>query len=76
MALRDLIERGLLKVNDIRVVDELLSFAMKGSQFNALSGSHDDMVANLWLFAHFVLAHNFEIDGLKSLPDVSGFVPS
>lgn len=49
--LKLLIEQNQLMLNDFETIQELARFSRKGSSYEAESGSHDDMVMTLVLFA-------------------------
>lgn len=49
--LKMLIEQNQLIVQDYNTIQELSRFSKKGSSYEAESGSHDDLVMNLVLFA-------------------------
>lgn len=49
--LKLLVEQNQLIIKDIHTINELKRFSRKGGSYEAESGSHDDMVMNLVLFA-------------------------
>jgi len=49
--LKRLIEQDQLLLNDYNTIQELSRFSKRGSSYEAESGSHDDLVMNLVLFA-------------------------
>jgi hypothetical protein len=49
--LKTLIESNKIIVNDFRIIDELATFILKGSSYEAESGTHDDLVMCLVIFA-------------------------
>jgi len=49
--LKLLIEQNQLLIQDFNTIQELSRFSKKGSSYEAESGSHDDLVMNLVLFA-------------------------
>jgi hypothetical protein len=49
--LKLLIEQNQLIIKDIHTINELKRFSRKGGSYEAESGSHDDMVMNLVIFA-------------------------
>jgi len=49
--LKLLIEQNQLVIKDIHTINELKRFSRKGGSYEAESGSHDDMVMNLVIFA-------------------------
>jgi acetoin utilization deacetylase AcuC-like enzyme len=49
--LKLLIEQNQLLIKDIHTINELKRFSRKGGSYEAESGSHDDMVMNLVIFA-------------------------
>ena len=49
--LKMLIEQNQLLVQDYNTIQELSRFSKKGSSYEAESGSHDDLVMNLVIFA-------------------------
>ena len=57
--LKDLIELGKMTVVDANSIDELSTFEIKGSSYEASTGNHDDMVMNLVMFAWFVSSEAF-----------------
>jgi hypothetical protein len=57
--LKDLIELGKLKVVDGETIQELSTFEIKGSSYEATQGNHDDLVMNLVMFAWFVSSEAF-----------------
>ena len=57
--LKDLLELGKLKIVDANTIDELSTFEIKGSSYEATQGNHDDMVMNLVMFAWFVSSEAF-----------------
>ena len=57
--LKDLIELGKMTVVDANSIDELSTFEIKGSSYEASAGNHDDMVMNLVMFAWFVSSEAF-----------------
>ena len=57
--LKDLIELGKLSVIDENTINELSTFEVKGSSYEASSGNHDDLVMNLVMFAWFVSSEAF-----------------
>jgi len=57
--LKDLLEMGKLKIADPDTIDELSTFEVKGSSYEAAQGNHDDLVMNLVMFAWFVSSEAF-----------------
>ena len=57
--LKDLIELGKLSVIDENTINELSTFEVKGSSYEASAGNHDDLVMNLVMFAWFVSSEAF-----------------
>lgn len=57
--LKDLIELGKMSVVDVNTIEELSTFEIKGSSYEASQGNHDDMVMNLVMFAWFVSSEAF-----------------
>jgi hypothetical protein len=57
--LKDLIELGKLKIVDENTIQELSTFEIKGSSYEATQGNHDDLVMNLVLFSWFVSSEAF-----------------
>lgn len=49
--LKSLVEQDQLILNDFNTIQELSRFSKKGASYEAESGSHDDLVMNLVLFA-------------------------
>lgn len=58
--LKTLIEKSKLKIVDSDSISELKTFEEKGSSYEASGTNHDDLVANLWLFAWFTSNPIFE----------------
>lgn len=63
--LKDLIEEKKLCIYDKNTIQELCSFVSDGKSYSAESGSKDDLVMNLVLFAWFSSDDNF-----KSMTDI------
>lgn len=57
--LKDLVERGQIKLVDAETIVELSSFEFKGASYAAAEGFHDDLVMNLVLFSWFVSSDAF-----------------
>lgn len=57
--LKDLIELGKLEIYDGNTIQELSTFQVRGSSYQASAGNHDDLVMNLVLFAWFVSSEAF-----------------
>jgi hypothetical protein len=57
--LKDLIELGKINLVDADTIQELSTFEIKGSSYEASQGNHDDMVMNLVMFAWFVSSEAF-----------------
>jgi hypothetical protein len=57
--LKDLVELGKVSIVDADTIDELTTFEIKGSSYEASQGNHDDMVMNLVMFAWFVSSEAF-----------------
>ncbi len=57
--LKDLIELGKINLVDGETIQELSTFEIRGSSYEASQGSHDDMVMNLVMFAWFVSSEAF-----------------
>lgn len=57
--LKDLIELGKLNIIDENTINELSTFEVKGSSYEAAAGNHDDLVMNLVMFAWFVSSEAF-----------------
>jgi hypothetical protein len=57
--LKDLVELGKMSVVDADTIEELSTFEIKGSSYEASVGNHDDMVMNLVMFAWFVSSEAF-----------------
>jgi hypothetical protein len=57
--LKDLIERGKLKIRDLDTIHELSTFVPVGSSYEASEGNHDDLVMNLVMFAWFISTTSF-----------------
>ena len=57
--LKDLIELGKISLVDADTIQELSTFEIKGSSYEASQGNHDDMVMNLVMFAWFVSSEAF-----------------
>ena len=63
-----LIEQDQLIINDFETIQELARFSKKGASFEAESGSHDDLVMTLVLFAWLVDQSYFkEITDINTL---------
>lgn len=58
--LKDMIETMQLKVVDIETISELYTFERKGNSWAAKEGKHDDLVANLWMFAYIAGTEIFQ----------------
>jgi hypothetical protein len=59
-SLRDLIEGSKLITNDKNTISELTSFIRKGSSYQANTGTHDDLVMTLVLFAWLTTTETFK----------------
>ncbi len=57
--LKDIIEMGKLEINDLNTINEISTFEVRGSSYQASDGNHDDLVMNLVLFAWFVSSEAF-----------------
>ena len=57
--LKDLVERGKLKIVDRDTITEITTFESKGSSFAASNGNHDDLIMNFVLFAWFISSDAF-----------------
>jgi hypothetical protein len=66
--LKMLIEQNQLIINDFHTIQELSRFSKKGASYEAESGSHDDMVMNLVIFAWLTSQNYFrEITDINTL---------
>ena len=57
--LKDIVEMGKLEINDLNTINEISTFEVRGSSYQASDGNHDDLVMNLVLFAWFVSSEAF-----------------
>jgi hypothetical protein len=57
--LKDLVELNKIKIIDADTIQELSTFEVKGSSYEASQGNHDDLVMNFVLFAWFVSSDAF-----------------
>ncbi len=57
--LKDLVEFGKLQIHDLETINEIATFEVRGSSYQASDGNHDDLVMNLVLFAWFVSSEAF-----------------
>ena len=57
--LKDLVELKKLEIVDSNTIQELSTFQVRGSSYQASAGNHDDLVMNLVLFAWFVSSEAF-----------------
>lgn len=57
--LKDIIELGKLELSDSNTINELTTFEIKGSSYEASQGNHDDLVMNLVMFGWFVSSEAF-----------------
>ena len=48
-----------LEITDLNTINEIATFEVKGSSYQASEGNHDDLVMNLVLFAWFVSSEAF-----------------
>ena len=55
-----MMEEKKLLVVDRFTIQELITFAAKGSSYEAVAGNHDDLVMNLVLFSWFVTTPFFQ----------------
>jgi hypothetical protein len=51
--IKDIIDEGKLSIVDADTVQEMCTFALKGTSYEALQGNHDDLVMNLVMFGYF-----------------------
>jgi len=58
--IKDIIEQGTLKINDLVTINELTTFVLRGASYEAGDGAHDDLVMNLVLFGYFVTLSFFD----------------
>ena len=58
--IKDIIEQGTLKINDLVTINELTTFILRGASYEAGDGAHDDLVMNLVLFGYFVTLSFFD----------------
>lgn len=58
--LKSLLEKDMLKIRSNKTFKQLSNFVPKNGTFNAAPGEHDDLVANLWLFAWYTTLGDFE----------------
>lgn len=58
--IKDFIEQKKLVIHDIHTIQELTTFAIKGSSYAATGGNHDDLVMNLVMFGWFATTDIFE----------------
>lgn len=68
--MKDLIESGKLKINDLETIAELSSFEAKGGSYEAAGNTHDDLVMNIVLFAWFVSTAMFQDTSSVNLKDL------
>ena len=59
LVLKDLIEKGLLIINDKDTILELFTFIAKGKSYEAADFKHDDLVMGLVLFAYLTTQPKF-----------------
>jgi hypothetical protein len=52
--LKDIIEMNKLEITDLNTINEIATFEVKGSSYQASEGNHDDLVMNLVMFGYFV----------------------
>ena len=64
VVLKELIEKGLLKINDKNTIQELYTFVAKGKSYEAMDFKHDDLVMGLVLFSYLTTQNKF-IDFLE-----------
>lgn len=57
--IKDIIEENKLKVVDMETIQELTTFVVRGSSYEASPGNHDDLVMNLVLFGYFASTSHF-----------------
>ena len=57
--LKDIFEMNKLEITDLNTINEIATFEVKGSSYQASEGNHDDLVMNLVLFAWFVSSEAF-----------------
>ena len=57
--LKDLIEEHKLVLHDRNTIQEVCTFVARGRSFEAETGTHDDLVMNLVLFAWFSSNRHF-----------------
>ena len=57
--LKDLVELSKIKIVDADTIQELSTFEVRGSSYEASPGNHDDLVMNLVMFAWFVSSDAF-----------------
>jgi predicted DNA-binding protein len=58
--LRELIENGGYDINDFNTVEEMSTFIYKKGKYQATSGSHDDIMMSLVIFAFFCTTDYFK----------------
>ena len=58
--LKDLIESDKLLIHDLDTISELTTFVASGQSYNAEEGSHDDLVATLFLFGWMIEQRYFK----------------
>jgi hypothetical protein len=58
--IKDFIEQKKLIIHDIHTIQELTTFAVKGTSYAATGGNHDDLVMNLVMFGWFATTDIFE----------------
>lgn len=57
--LKELLEENRLEVIDLNTIQELMTFIIKGSSYEADRGFHDDMITTLILFSWYVTTEYF-----------------
>jgi hypothetical protein len=58
--IKDFIEQGQLIIHDIHTIQELTTFAIRGTSYAATGNNHDDLVMNLVMFGWFATTDIFE----------------
>ena len=51
--IKDIIDEEKLSIFDTNTIQEMYTFALKGTSYEALQGNHDDLVMNLVMFGYF-----------------------